>query len=328
MRPAVSVIIPVYNRQECIKNTVFETLKQTLQDLEVICIDDGSDDNTWIVLQELSKRDNRIKIFHKENGGAGTARNFGMHKAKGEYLFFLDSDDCIYNYESLEKLYNIAVETNANICGGKLYIRKDTELVLIKETYINTMGFVNFLNYQCNYYFTRFMYKTDFILENCIFFPELCIYEDPVFLLNVMDKCVYFYQSDVDVYIYNRIGRTNEIIDYPIPQLKDYIKGINLCLLMSQKNNYDILQNDLYNIIKGTICPIIEMHLSEIDEELLYLLICTNAQLDFDKVKIKDDGLLLYPILLMLRITQKYNKLKKIRIIKLIIKFMKFIRVV
>lgn len=89
--PKVSVIIPTYNRSNVVMETIDSVLMQTLSDLEIIIIDDGSTDDTQTVIEGV--KDNRVRYYCKENGGAGSARNLGLSKAQGKYVAFLDSDD-------------------------------------------------------------------------------------------------------------------------------------------------------------------------------------------------------------------------------------------
>lgn len=89
--PKVSVIIPTYNRSALMKETIASVLRQTLNDLEIIVVDDGSTDNTRAVVKRI--KDDRVKYFYKDNGGAASARNLGLSKARGDYVAFLDSDD-------------------------------------------------------------------------------------------------------------------------------------------------------------------------------------------------------------------------------------------
>ena len=91
--PKVSVIIPIYNAAEFLGECLDSVLAQTLTDIEVICVNDGSPDNSLEILREYEKKDSRIKIIDQKNQGAGAARNHGMSVARGEYLSFLDSDD-------------------------------------------------------------------------------------------------------------------------------------------------------------------------------------------------------------------------------------------
>ena len=89
----VSVIMPVYNDEKNLENSINSILNQTLEDIEIICINDGSTDNSLGILNDFSKKDSRIKVFSKENSGSGASRNLGISKAIGEYDAFLDSDD-------------------------------------------------------------------------------------------------------------------------------------------------------------------------------------------------------------------------------------------
>ena len=94
-KPLVSVIVPVYNVKEYLTRCVKSIIDQTYQNLEVILVDDGSTDGTSALCDELARCDERIRVFHKENGGSSCARNFGISKAQGTYLGFVDSDDYI-----------------------------------------------------------------------------------------------------------------------------------------------------------------------------------------------------------------------------------------
>ena len=124
MQPKVSVIIPVYNVEKYLRECLDSVVNQTLKDIEIICVDDGSTDNSLEILNEYAQKDNRIQIFTQENQGAGAARNKGLEIAKGEYLYFLDSDDYI-DYHCLESLYKSAFENNADIAMCKHKFLKD-----------------------------------------------------------------------------------------------------------------------------------------------------------------------------------------------------------
>lgn len=89
----VSVIIPVYNAQAYLRECLDSVQNQTLRDIEIICVDDGSADDSLEILKEYAQKDNRFKVIHQDNGGAGAARNNGLRHASGEFLSFLDADD-------------------------------------------------------------------------------------------------------------------------------------------------------------------------------------------------------------------------------------------
>ncbi len=115
METKVSVIIPAYNTEKYIAQCLETLLNQTLQDMEIIVVDDGSSDQTFAMLREFeSKYPERIRVFHKQNGGQGSARNLALQYAKGEYLGFVDSDDWV-DAEMYEKMYQKAKDDDADI---------------------------------------------------------------------------------------------------------------------------------------------------------------------------------------------------------------------
>ncbi|MDO5553871.1 MAG: glycosyltransferase family 2 protein [Planctomycetia bacterium] len=93
--PKVTIIIPVYNVEQYLRECLDSALKQTMRDIEIICIDDGSTDTSSAILDEYANSDPRVQVYHEKNQGAGAARNLGLEKASGEYIVFLDADDTI-----------------------------------------------------------------------------------------------------------------------------------------------------------------------------------------------------------------------------------------
>ena len=113
-QPKVSVIIPVYNTGKYLRECLDSVVNQTLKDIEIICVDDGSTDNSPAILREYAAEDGRIKVFTQENINAGAARNTGLSNATGEYLSFLDSDDFL-EFNAVERLYECAKSRKAEI---------------------------------------------------------------------------------------------------------------------------------------------------------------------------------------------------------------------
>ncbi len=127
----ISVIIPVYNSENCIKKCVQSVLSQTYRNIEVLLIDDGSSDNSFSVCRDLSDYDERVKVFHQENCGVSMARNRGIELAVGEYIAFVDSDDYLdENY--LKILLDNAKEHKADICCCDFYEILGGEVVQIE----------------------------------------------------------------------------------------------------------------------------------------------------------------------------------------------------
>lgn len=114
MGTKVSVILPVYNVSDYLRQCMDSIVGQTLKDIEIICVDDGSTDDSLAILKEYEAKDQRVKVIQQANAGAGAARNKGLEIATGEYLSFLDSDD-FFEPDMLEKAWSKAHETRAQV---------------------------------------------------------------------------------------------------------------------------------------------------------------------------------------------------------------------
>ena len=124
----VSVIIPVYNVEKYLRQNLESVQKQTLKDIEIICVDDGSTDSSCKIAEEFAAADSRFVVIKQQNGGAGAARNNGLRHAKGKYLSFLDSDD-FFEPDMLEKAYEKAEETKADfvVFGSDQYFEDSNQ---------------------------------------------------------------------------------------------------------------------------------------------------------------------------------------------------------
>lgn len=127
--PKVSIIVPVYKVESTLNRCVDSIRKQTLEDIEIILVDDGSPDNCPRMCDDLAIIDERIKVIHKTNGGLGYARNSGNKIASGEYIAFIDSDDYI-EPNMMQRLYDFASKKNCDVVyGGYNIIREGKKLV-------------------------------------------------------------------------------------------------------------------------------------------------------------------------------------------------------
>ena len=190
--PKISVILPIYNASSCIEETLNYILAQTFTDYEVICVDDGSTDNTLEVLKEYEKKDNRIKVISQSNGGAGKARNTGLDNASGDYLAFLDADD-LYDPDMLSKAYKKAVEGNADLVVWKCDRYNDTTKEYsptpwtLREKDLPPYRPMYYRNFTDNVFkvFVGWawdkLFKRDYILENHLRFQEIRTSNDMLF---------------------------------------------------------------------------------------------------------------------------------------------------
>lgn len=209
--PLVSIIIPVYNSALFLSECIDSVLHQNYKKLEIICIDDGSTDASWKILEYYSRKDSRISCIHQENAGQSVARNNGMQMATGDYICFLDSDDflipnailqCIEAFEKYQVdivLYNMEMflpnGQHFKCFSGKLYTHRDPILHSATDEIC-----VNFTNAAAG------MYKRRDLIENNIIFPVGMIYEDWVFMIRLMtakdfsvfwmDSPLYWYRRD------------------------------------------------------------------------------------------------------------------------------------
>jgi glycosyltransferase involved in cell wall biosynthesis len=110
----VSIIIPTYNVEQYLKECMDSVVNQTLKDIEIICVDDGSTDSSGKILDEYAQKDSRIKVIHKENGGYGKAMNLGIDNATGEYIGIVEPDDYV-ELDMYKSLYNAAKEHDVDL---------------------------------------------------------------------------------------------------------------------------------------------------------------------------------------------------------------------
>ena len=119
----ISVIIPVYNCEDYIEESVNSILNQTFKDIEVICIDDGSSDSSLNILNKIGDNDSRLKVHTQENQGSSVARNNALKLVSGDYVYFFDADDYLVE-DGLEKLYNNAINIQTLLSSSLTNIRR------------------------------------------------------------------------------------------------------------------------------------------------------------------------------------------------------------
>ena len=141
MLPKISVIVPIYKVEVYINKCIDSIINQSYKNIEVILVDDGSPDKCGEIANIYSKKDSRVKVIHKENGGLSDARNCGMKYATGEYVLFVDSDDWI-SEEMIDTLVSIAIETNADIVQSAFYYAYENYLLYDDRYYSENMNFI------------------------------------------------------------------------------------------------------------------------------------------------------------------------------------------
>ncbi|SFL03268.1 Glycosyltransferase involved in cell wall bisynthesis [Lachnospiraceae bacterium KH1T2] len=241
----ISVIVPVYNGEKTIERCLDSILAQTIDRCEIICVDDGSNDSTVEIIDRYIKEHeiSIVILLRQKHGGAGCARNYGIKNAHGKYVAFIDADDCFYDADALEKMYNVCILNNVFICGSKVKIvnknvTRDAEFCKENELRYNIK--LNYADYQMDYGFISYIYDRGFLLDNGIEFPIYRRYEDPVFLVKAMSAAKTFSVADTTLYCINESdyhGKFDGIV------VIDLLRAILENLIFSMKNGYDILFN-------------------------------------------------------------------------------------
>lgn len=188
-KPKLSIIVPVYNVEKYLCQCLDSILNQTITDIEVICVNDGSCDHSLSILEEYKKKDSRIRIISKQNDGLGAARNTGINMAQGDYIGFVDSDDFVA-LDMFQKLYDRAVATTADVAIGNIRLfhedtrkvesyREETRYKEIAELSIFTVREVPWILENIGVWDR--IYKRNFIERHSLRNPEHVIYEDALF---------------------------------------------------------------------------------------------------------------------------------------------------
>lgn len=198
MKPLVSIIIPVYNTENYLKRCLDSLIYQTLENIEIICINDASKDNSLSILKEYAKKDNRVKVIDlKVNQRQGGARNAGLKVAKGKYIGFVDSDDWV-EIEMYKSLYEKIEKDKVDICvcdyyeintetGSKNKIElPNSHIFTLQEVEKKKKIIIDGARLVCS------LIKKEIIINNNLFFPEGVIYED-----NAVGSAIFLAAADI-----------------------------------------------------------------------------------------------------------------------------------
>lgn len=230
--PKVSVIIPIYNAEKYLRECLDSVVNQTLIDIEIICVNDSSTDNSLRILEEYAQKDDRIILINQVNKGVAQTRNEAINISKGEFICFLDSDD-FYPYTNiLEEQYNNAILNDVLICGGEFSKFKNniSPICLIQKFNKDEQGYLfkkdgvkSYSDYQFDYGFHRFIYNRDFLIKNNIYFPLYTRFEDPVFFAKAMFYAKSFYAIAKPVYAYRQ---NQKVVNWSKKNIIDLLSGI------------------------------------------------------------------------------------------------------
>lgn len=263
----ISVIIPVYNNEKYLNECLDSVCGQSMTDIEIICIDDGSTDGSSDILNEYLK-DNRFVVISQDNQGPAIARNAGLDIACGEYIGFLDADDIYINSKSLEIMLKTAEKHDAEMVSANLDFLTQKREITSNPHY--RKGTFYYFNRECEigpdeygipFYFYKNIYKADLIKD--IRFPDLSRGEDPIFLSKVLAKVDSIYGVPIDFYGYMVPTSFKKLDTYTkkchhICQYKQCIDILNDSELFKTSDNYmqyfmaylcDTVDAEVYDIV-------------------------------------------------------------------------------
>ena len=246
MNPRISIIVPVYKVEAYLNKCIDSILNQTFENFELILVNDGSPDKCGEICEDYAKKDSRIRVFHKENGGQATARNFGIDIARGEYIGFVDSDDYI-EPEMYEVLYNMCINDNCDMvnCSSKIYfnnkikVNGNGEKVIHSKKEAMRVVIEGLLYDECLW--SKLIKKS--VLKD-LRMPVGIVYEDTAFVYKIVDKCERI--GYIGVPMYNYIKREDSTMDRAV-------KEVRMDAILVYKEMYEFVKNkypDVSDIVR------------------------------------------------------------------------------
>ncbi len=241
--PKISVIIPVFNSSKWLKECLSNVINQTLKEIEIICVNDGSTDSSLKILLKYLKKDSRIVIVDKENGGVSSARNEGLKIASGKFIMFLDNDD-YYSLDACEKCFNSIVENKTdmaafgwcNFCDDECENKKKHEKICGNHKFVEKPKIFKKseegLYFDHAYLWTK-IYKAE--IAKKINFINLKIFEDSYWLYAIYSKCnsVVF---NPEIIYFRRLHNSNFSLQRNLKSLVEMLKGVLICSHFLNKN--------------------------------------------------------------------------------------------
>lgn len=294
----ISIIVPIYNVEKYLKECIESLISQDYTNTEIILVDDGSKDKCSKICDEYSKKYSNIKVYHKENGGLSDARNYGIKKANGKYICFVDSDDFVKK-DYISSLYNNLKKYNVQIsaCGYSHYysdkkiINKNYQNIEQKyekdeaQIYLNLIGYFNVAAWNK-------LYNKDLFKD--IEFPKGKKSEDMFIMYKIIEKAGSIYYSSTEKYLYRQregsITKSN---------------NINIDCIEASKEIYSYFENKN----RTKVLPYVAQQTAFTIIGVYNAILCRN----YDKAKMKE----LRKLVKEIKKNLTYDKLSKSRKIQL-----------
>ncbi len=248
MKDKISVIVPVYNVEEYLDECLVSIVNQTYKNLEILVIDDGSTDNSGKMCDDWAKKDKRIKVFHKENGGLSSARNVGLKHATGKWIGFIDSDDYI-DVTMYEKMLLNSKDAEMVSCGVYAFSKSEGHKVEYPYKKINSNSDVIKTIFKISDPMVWHRIYLKSYINDLLFIEEVKIAEDYPFIYSYLDKIKNVAHVNESLYYYRQ--RENSLIHVMDP--KKFITSIeSLSIANSYLEKYNVFER--YNLQSDCIC--------------------------------------------------------------------------
>ena len=278
----ISIIVPVYNVEKHLPNCLRSISHQTFKDFEVILVNDGSTDESGSICDDYVKIDNRFKVFHKQNRGVSSARNFALDKVQGKWIYFCDADDILYHYtlDTLIKNFNDNVDSTM---GG--YIRMNDHEEILEENTICEECKMTVEETLIDFYHPKYNMFNGFIWNRLFrrsiidkhhlrFREDIYIKEDGLFLIQYLCKCRKgtFYTTKP---IYKYVVHSTSAMNYKLRE----INKESISRLTASIECYNVLKNACYS----NILPLAKQNIFFVRQQLLI----TDKSKRLDRLKFR-----------------------------------------
>ena len=261
--PKISIIMPAYNVAEYILDAFAAIRRQSFKDVEILCVDDGSTDNTRELVAEAQKSDARIRLFTQQNLGAAAARNCALDHAQGEYVVFLDPDDWYPEDTTLQKLYDGAVNNDVQVCGGGWERHRPDGTVTTKYDGLcfgynmpDEPKMMSYVDCQFDYGYQRFIYSRQLLEREHLRFPPYRRFQDPPFFVRVMSAAGRYFCLNCATYSYRSAYKKIDWVTDGYVRAIHLIRGVREILDFSRQKHLARLHALEYDRINIDFCKI------------------------------------------------------------------------
>ena len=239
----VSIIIPFYNGENFCEKIFDMIFKQSYTNYEVICIDDGSIDNTLKILKNIEKTNKRVKVYTQKNTGPGLARKLGFQKSTGDIILFYDSDDSLYDENTLKNIVEIFNKYNPDIVFYDLVVNDSNKNYIIDniKNFNQDEGLYDIVLLEKYLFLTNLCTKVfkSKILEDSMFYNGKN-FEDAYTLLSYLDKCKNFYYTKKYFYINNEVLNPNSLTKSINPE--KVMQVVDVLNLLNNSSKFKLLK--------------------------------------------------------------------------------------